>query len=465
MGKTHYSLILVLLLLSCLTILDGTFADAGTSMRVEPANVQDIPVGQTFTINLTVANVPALFTWQITLFFNSTTLTCTGAVYPTAGGIFTGHPIIPVSPIIDNNAGSVTLGASLMGLDSVNGSGVMCQITFNVNATGASDLNYSTPYGSDTFLLDGDLNVVSSSLENGFFTNVPTPPPTRHDVAVTGLSFSNNNPIQGESITITVAVLNNGTVTESTFDVKVSNGTSVVGTQTVTNLAAGGSNNLMFSWNTSGAPLSQNTITANATTIPGETNLSNNVKTGTVTVQPIRHDIALTGLSFSNNSPKQGDSILITVIVQNNGTATENTFDVKVSNGTGQIGTQTVTSLSAGNSKTLTFNWNTSGAPLGQNTITANATAVPTETSLGNNAKTGTVTVLSSTTKSADVNSDGRFDMKDIALVAWSYGTHPGETRWRALADVTGPQGVPDDVIDQFDIAAVVKNFWRITKP
>jgi len=465
MGKIHYSIILVLLLLLFPAILNRTFGDAGTVMRVEPAKIQNISVGQSFTVNLTVADVPALFTWQIMLFFNSTTLNCTGAVYPTIGGIFTGHTIIPVSPIIDNNAGSVSFGASLSGSDIASGSGVLCQITFKVNGTGTSDLKYSTPYGADTFLLDGDLNVVSSSLENGFFTNVPTPPPTRHDVAVTGLSFSNNNPIQGESITITTVVLNNGTVTESTFDVRVSNGTSLIDTQIVTNLAAGGSKTLTFIWNTSGAPLGQSTITANATNIPSETDLSNNFRTGTVTVQPIRHDIAVTGLSFSDNNPKQGDSIVITVIVQNNGTVAETNFDVKVSNGTMLVGTQTVTSLSAGDNKTLTFNWNTSGAPLGQNTITANATAVPTETNLGNNVRTGVVTVLSSTAKSADINSDGRFDMKDVALVCWSYGTHPGDTRWRDFADITGPQGVPDGVIDQYDIAAVVKNFWRIVKP
>jgi len=460
-GKINYSLVLVFLLLSFPIILNRGLADAGPVMRVEPASIQNIAVGQSFTVNLTVTNVLALFTWQILLYYNSTTLNCTGAVYPTADGIFTGHNIIPVSPVIDKNAGSVSFGASLSGSDIASGSGVICQITFKVNATGTSGLNYSTPYGADTFLLDGDLNVVPSSTEDGFFTNVPTPPPTRHDVAVIGLSFSNNNPIQGNSIVITVVTQNNGTVAESTFDIKVSNGTTLIGTQTVTNLAAGDNKTLTFNWNTTGAPLGQNTVTANATSVPGETNLGNNIKTGTVTVQPIRHDVAITNLSFSTNSPKQGDSIVITIVVKNNGTATENTFDVKVSNGTTLIGTQTVTSLSAGDTKSLIFNWNTSGAPLGQSTISANATAVPGETDLSNNVKTGTLAVLSSTAKSADINGDGRFDMRDIAIVCWSFGTSSGDARWRDSADITGSQGVPDGAVDQFDIAAVVKHFWN----
>lgn len=458
-GKIYYLLVFAFLLLSFPVILNKTFADA-TVMRVEPADIQNIAVGQSFTVNLTVANVPAIFTWQIMLSYNSTTLNCTGAVYPTAGGIFAGHTIIPVAPVIDNKVGSVSFGASLSGSDITSGSGILCQITFKVNATGTSGLKYSTPYGADTFLLDGDLNVAPASTEDGFFSNVVTPP-TTHDVAITNLSFSNNNPVQGDSVVMTVIAQNNGTVTESTFDVKVSNGTTLIGTQTVANLAAGDTKTLTFNWNTSGAPTGPNTITANATSVAGETNLSNNIRTGTVSVQPIRHDIAITGLSFSSNSPKLGDAVVITVAVKNNGTTTENTFVVNVSNGTTPIGTQTVTSLSAGDTKSLTFNWNTSGVPLGQNTITANATTVLGETDLSNNIRTGTVTVLSSTSKSADINGDGRFDMKDIAFVCWSFGTHPGDGRWRDSADITGSQGVPDGTVDQFDIATVVKHFWN----
>lgn len=460
MGKTHQLLALAFLLVSLPIIMSKTFADA-TVMRVEPANIENIPVGQSFTVNLTVTDVPALFTWQAMLLYNSTVLNCTGAGYPTVGGIFTGHTIIPVAAVIDNEEGSVTFGASLSGLDIVSGSGMMCQINFTVNAIGTSGLDFSSPYGEDTFLLDGDLNVVASSIQNGVFSNAPTPPPTRHDVAITSLSFSDDNPTQGDSIVVTLAVKNNGTIAEDTFDVEVSNGTTLIGAQTVTDLAAGDSNTLTFNWNTSGAPTGANTITANATSIPGETELGNNIKTGTVNVQPIRHDVAIASLSFSNNSPIQGNSVVITVVVKNNGTVIEDTFDVTVSNDTTTIGTQSVTDLLAGETKNLSFNWNTTGSPLGQNLISANVTVITGEIDSDNNVKTGTVTVLSSATKSADINIDGRYDMKDIAIVCWSFGTQPGDTRWRESADITGALGVPDNTVDQFDIATVVKHFWN----
>ena len=352
-GKILYSLILAFLMLSFPIIISKTNAQT-TAIFVDPASIQNeaLTVGTTFTVNLNVADVTNLFTWQILMQFNSTVLSCENATYPTAGYIFGGLNQIPVSPIIDNTAGTVNFGATLL-TQVASGSGIMCTIAFKVLAVGHSALAFSTPYGADTFLLDDALNVMTASVTNGFFSNEGAPPPERHDIAITGLSFS-------------------------------------------------------------------------------------------------------------NNSPKQNETIVITVIVKNNGTAAENALSVKVSNGTTLIETQTVTSLAAGETKSLNYSWDTAGAPLGQNSITANATAVPGETDLGNNVKTGTVTVLSWTAKSVDINGDGIIvDMHDIAMVAWSFGTGPGDARWYDNRDLTGPQGVSDGIINEFDIAAVVKHWWK----
>ncbi len=316
-----------------------------TAIFVDPANVQNIAVGNNFTVNLNVSDVQNLFTWQTLLQFNSTVLSCEKAEYPAAGYIFAGQNQIPVSPIIDNSAGTLNFGATLL-TTTVSGSGIMCTVTFKVLSIGQSPLDFSTPYGSDTFLLNDGLEVMPAAVRNGFFTNVPTPPQERHDVAVTSLSLSNDHPKQGDNITITVHVLNNGTVTE--------------------------------------------------------------------------------------------------------------TFNVEVSVDSTLIETQAVTSLGAGSSKTLTFLWNSSAASIGKHTIEATSTGVPTDADPTNDAKSTTVTVMSTAGPNTDVNGDGHVDMKDIGVLAHAFGTREGDSRWDPSADLNG-----DGVVNLFDLAAVMKDFWK----
>jgi hypothetical protein len=171
----------------------------------------------------------------------------------------------------------------LLGAGSVTGSGKLIQIGFMVLGLGNSSLSYSLPYGSDTFLLDPDLSVMSSLVQNGFFINVTPPPQEAHDVAVTGLSVSDDHPKQGQNVTMTVDVKNNGTLPE-TFSVQVTNDSIVIGTQTVTALASGASTTLTFVWNTSAATIGAHTITATATGVPSDSNPANDAASKTVTV-------------------------------------------------------------------------------------------------------------------------------------------------------------------------------------
>jgi hypothetical protein len=57
-------------------------------------------------------------------------------------------------------------------------------------------------------------------------------------------------------------------------------------------------------------------------------------------------------------------------------------------------------------------------------------------------------------THKADINVDGKVDMKDIALVAKAFGTKAGDPRWNANADV-----VTDGIINMRDVGFVARNF------
>lgn len=98
------------------------------------------------------------------------------------------------------------------------------------------------------------------------------------DVAVISVTPSLTQVGVGEPVNITVVVKNDGSVAE-TFNVTVYYGTTKIDTQTVANLAAEANETLTFTWDTSGVASGNYTIKAEASTVPGETNIANNALT------------------------------------------------------------------------------------------------------------------------------------------------------------------------------------------
>lgn len=102
-----------------------------------------------------------------------------------------------------------------------------------------------------------------------------------HDVAVTGLSTSRSFAYSGVSsqpIRVDVTLANQGQASE-TFTVTARVGTTVIGTQTVT-LAAGATGMVSFNWDAYLLARGSYTLSAQASSVPGETNLLNNTLGG-----------------------------------------------------------------------------------------------------------------------------------------------------------------------------------------
>ena len=109
-------------------------------------------------------------------------------------------------------------------------------------------------------------------------------PPLVHDVAIASVVPSAIRIIVGTTIQIDVKVKNDGNTYE-TFDVSLYNDTALIGTQTITDLIPGANTLLTFSWDTTGVtPYGDYTIKAEASTVPGETDVADNVKTATVRI-------------------------------------------------------------------------------------------------------------------------------------------------------------------------------------
>ncbi len=113
------------------------------------------------------------------------------------------------------------------------------------------------------------------------------------------------------------------------------------------------------------------------------------------------HDIAVTNVTSSLDTVEIGQSVSINVSITNTGDFDE-TFNIALYADMNEtvigdeitVETQTDISLNAGNSRTLTFTWNTAGVTLGDYTITASATLIPGETVTTDNTFTGGVITI-----------------------------------------------------------------------
>jgi len=106
-----------------------------------------------------------------------------------------------------------------------------------------------------------------------------------HDVAIVNATALPIYVDVGDLVNITVIVENQGTATE-TFNVTVYRASAVIGTKTVQNLVAGARKVLVFTWDTTevgeevySSPeyTKEYIITAEASTVPGETETWNNI--------------------------------------------------------------------------------------------------------------------------------------------------------------------------------------------
>ena len=130
-------------------------------------------------------------------------------------------------------------------------------------------------------------------------------PEIQHDVAITNVIASPSEVLTGGSVTINVTAENLGNVREN-FTVTAYYDSNEVGTQSVNDLDPSTSTILTFDWDTTGVSLGTYTISANASTVPSETNTTNN---GFIdgTVEIVKHPIAY--FEYTPALPKENDTV------------------------------------------------------------------------------------------------------------------------------------------------------------
>ena len=271
--KTEKTLcILLLTMFISAAALNNTTASANqTKLYVDPQSIVDptLVPGENFTINITIANVTNLYSFEFKLSFNSTILNALevelGDFFPTPENVSIIEP-----PWINNTAGYIHFGAKITGCELPrSGGGTLSVVTFQVMDVGYSALNLY-----DTHITDSWSDPIPHETFEGYFNNVLL---SRRDVAVINVTPSHTEAYTGRVVNVTATVKNKGDIAE-TFDVNAYYDNNLIGTLTVTDLASREQANLTFSWNTEGVqPCISYTIKAEANPVPNEINMTDNI--------------------------------------------------------------------------------------------------------------------------------------------------------------------------------------------
>ena len=343
----------------------------GAEIYVNPPQILDLSLapGSTISINVTVANVASLGGCVFNLTYDPNVLNWIGFDFIPVQGQY------PTLDLIANKTGftwmslyySPAISAVLQPLVT---------LRFNVNSYGITLLNLT-----GTEVLDQNQNPLTHNTFGGIFANII------RDVAVTNVVPTSPWVYQTWTDNINVTVANLGNVTESFNVTALYNGTAI-GTVQVNNLASNTQTTVTIPWDTTGVATGNYTISGTASFVPYETyfNTTNNVYVdGIVQVLTIIHDVAITNVTPLMAWAYANTTVPINVTAANLGNASE-TFTVTAYYNASTISTIPVTSLAAGTSTTLTFDWNTTGIAGESNyTISAFASYVPFEYNTTNN--------------------------------------------------------------------------------
>lgn len=397
---------LVMLGFAVISIL-GVFADVSvissptTMMYVDPSIMHALP-NEHFTIDINVADVVDLHTWQVGLNFNSSVLSF---VNVTEGAFLRkgGRETLGLSYLDEAEEGYVLFTWSIKGEFLESGSGTLASVEFLVLERGESVLNITDV---DTYLIKMNpppvppggemLEEIPSTAVSGLFFNLADPP-------VAEFTYSPSTPGINEIITFDASASNATTPLEITeYQWDFDDGTTkayvkdVNLTDTTTHsFAAGGTYSVSLAviddFNAAGTLIE---TMYNTTSMPQLWYDLYSTKTTAVEVK-LSHNIAVTDVEVSDEEVAPGETVFIDVTVLNKGTETES-FNVVAYYDDNLIETKSVADLNPDAEKILIFDWDTTDVAGGTYKISAQAIDVVGEASpLDNEFIDGDVTVKS----------------------------------------------------------------------
>jgi len=255
--------------ISCKEPLDGYFNNVlVTRIFVSPPELIDpsMKPGDIFLIDIKIENGINIYGYEFNLGYDTTVLTCLGAVVfpPNNETNFT------VEQHIKDSEGTIWVKVQYYPPAtplSIYSPKTITQITFLVQDYGQTILDLH-----ETKIVDDQGNLIFHEEEDGFFATL------LRDVAINYVNVTSSNRVySGRIVTIEVNAMNRGNMTAETFNVTVYYDDNPIKTKKVT-LNPWSNITLTFYWNTSGLKPGNNfTIWAQASQVPYELNLDNNI--------------------------------------------------------------------------------------------------------------------------------------------------------------------------------------------
>ncbi|HVP40934.1 MAG TPA: cohesin domain-containing protein [Candidatus Krumholzibacteriaceae bacterium] len=164
-------IIVVVVFAVCLGLVGFARGD-GTTISISPpsSTLPESQIGNSFQVNITISNVPNLWFWTVRLNWDPAVLNVTnveeGPFMQSAGQrLFLNTPPQPTGYIKE-------ITCSLLSKNSVSGNGILATVTFNVTASGQSDITLN-----ETQLLQPDTGSghaqITHTVDNGHVIVVP----------------------------------------------------------------------------------------------------------------------------------------------------------------------------------------------------------------------------------------------------------------------------------------------------
>lgn len=335
-GKKAYVLCLVVMIaflgvfdLSCKPVYAATPTVTVTN-ALTGSNVTSASLHDNFTVNVSIKNSPSnLGGYQFTLVWNASILNCTGYsnTTPTEWGtnIYVGKDQLNrTNP--DGTQSYSTVIVATLGSVNVGPEHVVSTFNFTVIGTGETGLLFPSLVNGNPLLGDIYGTEIPCTGISGLFQTI------FRNAAVVGINAWSPRILQNLTAEVNVTVTNTGN-TPTDFSVfayyNSSTGSvnSIGPSQSVTNLAGGSNETIVFNWTTTGVAIGVYTIFANVS--GGQ--IGNKFVGGTVDVQStIDHDIALASFTANATGLVEPEKSLLVTNVQNQGNVNEENCTLSV---------------------------------------------------------------------------------------------------------------------------------------